>query len=316
MAVATGELNAQEAFIEGRIRLTGDQQKLIDSQPVFGALDGVFTTVRAQTEYRIRRTSRARAARGAGPRRAADRRSSPAPSWRGSSPLTFTALKTAVPAPDGGLRPPARATSAGGASTCCCEFEPVTFVVHLMQGGRLLVDEKQSAKPRGGQARFVFERRPGAAADRGRHRAARRRVVRARRRASSTGPPLDRARPGGLEVDAEELAAPLRRRTTCGCHGSCATSTASPGSAAVLANEVCHRAKLSPFAMTGKLGADGADEGRRRHPRGGRRGPGLRAHPPRHELVGRPSRPGAQPRRRALPGVRRHHPQVSTAATP
>ena len=26
----------------------------------------------------------------------------------------------------------------------------------------------------------------------------------------------------------------------------------------MLANEVCHRAKISPFAMTGKLGADGA----------------------------------------------------------
>ena len=42
VAVATGELNAQEAFIGGRIRLTGDQQKLLDSQPVFRALDGVF----------------------------------------------------------------------------------------------------------------------------------------------------------------------------------------------------------------------------------------------------------------------------------
>ena len=47
--------------------------------------------------------------------------------------------------------------SAGAASTSSCEFEPVTFVVHLMQGGRLLVDAKQSAKPRGGQARFVFD---------------------------------------------------------------------------------------------------------------------------------------------------------------
>ena len=52
MAVATGELNAQEAFMDGRIRLSGDQQKLLDSQPVFRALDGVFTTVRARTEYR------------------------------------------------------------------------------------------------------------------------------------------------------------------------------------------------------------------------------------------------------------------------
>ena len=51
-AVATGELNAQEAFIKGLIRLTGNQQKLIESQPVFAALDAVFTTVREQTEYR------------------------------------------------------------------------------------------------------------------------------------------------------------------------------------------------------------------------------------------------------------------------
>jgi formamidopyrimidine-DNA glycosylase len=28
----------------------------------------------------------------------------------------------------------------------------------------------------------------------------------------------------------------------------------------MLANEVCHRAKLSPFAMTGKLGAEGAHQ--------------------------------------------------------
>ena len=52
VAVATGELNAQEAFIGGRIRLTGDQQKLLDSQPVFQALDGVFNAVRPLTEYR------------------------------------------------------------------------------------------------------------------------------------------------------------------------------------------------------------------------------------------------------------------------
>jgi hypothetical protein len=52
VAVATGELNAQEAFIGGRIRLTGDQQKLLDSQAVFRALDGVFQAVRPRTEYR------------------------------------------------------------------------------------------------------------------------------------------------------------------------------------------------------------------------------------------------------------------------
>ncbi|MGB0114758.1 MAG: SCP2 sterol-binding domain-containing protein [Ilumatobacteraceae bacterium] len=51
VAVATGELNAQEAFIGGRILLFGDQQRLLDSQPVFGALDAVFATVREQTSY-------------------------------------------------------------------------------------------------------------------------------------------------------------------------------------------------------------------------------------------------------------------------
>jgi putative sterol carrier protein len=49
--VATGELNAQEAFINGHIRLFGDQQKLLESQPVFGALDAVFASVRDRTVY-------------------------------------------------------------------------------------------------------------------------------------------------------------------------------------------------------------------------------------------------------------------------
>jgi len=51
-AVATDKLNAQQAFITGRIRLYGDQEKLVASTPVFAALDGVFATVRTFTEYR------------------------------------------------------------------------------------------------------------------------------------------------------------------------------------------------------------------------------------------------------------------------
>ena len=52
VGVATGEVNAQEAFIRGRILLTGNQQLLVESQAVFGALDAVFTSVRERTEYR------------------------------------------------------------------------------------------------------------------------------------------------------------------------------------------------------------------------------------------------------------------------
>jgi hypothetical protein len=51
VGVATGDQNAQEAFLAGRIRLSGDQQKLIASQPVFAALDTVFKNVRERTEY-------------------------------------------------------------------------------------------------------------------------------------------------------------------------------------------------------------------------------------------------------------------------
>ena len=51
VGVATGTLNAQEAFIKGRILLTGSQQKLMEAQPVFGALDAVFAAVREHTDY-------------------------------------------------------------------------------------------------------------------------------------------------------------------------------------------------------------------------------------------------------------------------
>lgn len=51
VGVATGVLNAQEAFIQGRILLTGDQQKLMDNQTIFGAMSAVFDNVRSHTEY-------------------------------------------------------------------------------------------------------------------------------------------------------------------------------------------------------------------------------------------------------------------------
>lgn len=49
--VATGSLNAQEAFMGGHIHLTGDQQRLLQSAAVFGALDAVFADLRDRTEY-------------------------------------------------------------------------------------------------------------------------------------------------------------------------------------------------------------------------------------------------------------------------
>ena len=51
VAVATGAQNAQEAFITGKILLFGDRQALMRAQPVFGALDAVFSSVRERTRY-------------------------------------------------------------------------------------------------------------------------------------------------------------------------------------------------------------------------------------------------------------------------
>jgi hypothetical protein len=51
VAVAQGELNAQEAFLAGSIRLTGSQLALMSNQDLFAALGAVFDRVRPGTEY-------------------------------------------------------------------------------------------------------------------------------------------------------------------------------------------------------------------------------------------------------------------------
>ena len=51
VAVATGTLNAQEAFITGHLVLTGDQQHLLAVQPLLLALDDVMRSVNEQTSY-------------------------------------------------------------------------------------------------------------------------------------------------------------------------------------------------------------------------------------------------------------------------
>ena len=69
--------------------------------------------------------------------------------------LTFTALKTVLPAPDDAYGHQLVEVGRIG-KYLLVRFEPVTFVVHLMQGGRLEPDAKRSAKPRGGLARWTF----------------------------------------------------------------------------------------------------------------------------------------------------------------
>ncbi len=174
-------------------------------------------------------------------------------------PLNFTVLKTAAPAPSEASGRPLLDVGRRG-KYLLARFEPVTFIVHLMQGGRLLVDAKQSAKPRNGQARFVFqgtqpalllteagtERRAGVWC-----------VPTPAAGGAPEGPPLDRLGPEALEVTAEQLAESFKGHNM-RVHGYLRDQHMIAGLGRMLANEVCHRAKISPFAMTGKLGADGA----------------------------------------------------------
>jgi hypothetical protein len=51
VGVATGTLAAQEAFLKGFIKLSGDKDKLVKAQPVLAALEPIFARVRDVTEY-------------------------------------------------------------------------------------------------------------------------------------------------------------------------------------------------------------------------------------------------------------------------
>ena len=170
-------------------------------------------------------------------------------------PITFTALKTAVPAPDGAYGHPLERVGRRG-KYLLMEFEPLTFVVHLMQGGRLKEDEKQSPKPRGGQARWRFEDgRALLLTEAGTERRAGVWCVPAGE--ELTSPPLVKLGPEATDVTPEELAA-LFTEHRMRLHTFLRDQRCIAGIGRRLANEVCHRAKLSPFAGTAKLGLEGA----------------------------------------------------------
>ena len=174
------------------------------------------------------------------------------------TPLTFTALKTAVPAPDEAYGHPLVEVGRRG-KYLLVRFEPVTFVIHLMQGGRLLVDAKQALKPRGGQARFVFDDDGPALllTEQGTERKAG--IWCVPTDSLPDGPPLDHLGPEADRIEPDELLTRFRAKSM-RLHGFLRDQRCIAGLGRRLANEICHRAKRSPFAMTGKLGPDDAAE--------------------------------------------------------
>ena len=129
----------------------------------------------------------------------------------------------------------------------------LTFVVHLMQAGRLRPDAKQARKPRGGMARWAFadgtalllteagsERRAGVwlvAGD------------------PSGTEPLARLGPDADTVGRDELASRLASASE-RVHGFLRDQSHLAGIGRLLANEVLHAARISPFAHTSRLDDD------------------------------------------------------------
>ncbi|MCB1259972.1 MAG: hypothetical protein KDB33_06215, partial [Acidimicrobiales bacterium] len=124
---------------------------------------------------------------------------------------------------------------------------------HLMQGGRLRPDEKQSAKPRGGIARWRFaDGRALLLTEPGTERRAGVWMVAGDANGQE---PLADLGPDAETLDAagwSEVLAPRTGRL----HGVLRDQQAVAGIGRRLANEICHRAKLSPFAGAAKLDAD------------------------------------------------------------
>lgn len=169
-------------------------------------------------------------------------------------PLTFTVLKTALPRPEQAYGQALQAVGRRG-KYLLLGFGEITFAVHLMQGGRLVVDTKQSPKPRNGQARFVFTDGPALLlTEAGTERRA---GVWCVAITQLDGPPLDRLGPEALSFTPESLATSFAADNM-RLHGFLRDQRHIAGLGRMLANEICHRAKLSPFSMTGKLGEPGA----------------------------------------------------------
>ena len=163
--------------------------------------------------------------------------------------LNFTALKTASPDPSDALGAAVVFIGRRG-KYLVIDLGHVSFVIHLMQAGRLVVDESRSARPRGGLARWVFdEDRALLLTEAGKERRAGIWVVdgdfEQQEPLTGLGPDADLV----SLSDLADLAGAQSRRL----HGFLRDQQVMAGLGRRLANEICHRARLSPFINTTKL---------------------------------------------------------------
>jgi formamidopyrimidine-DNA glycosylase len=175
-------------------------------------------------------------------------------SLKGFRPITFYVLKTFSPDPARAHGETLERVTTRG-KYLQMWFENTVFTVHLMQGGRLRPDEKQSAKPRGGQARWTFDDGSALLLTEGGS------DKRAGVWVASSMTDLETIEPlEGLGQDADSIdigtLQKLLTEHSMRIHGFLRRQHILAGIGRRLANDICHEAMISPFATTAKLGGD------------------------------------------------------------
>ena len=171
-------------------------------------------------------------------------------------PLHLTTLKTFDPNPRDACGLTLTGTGRRGKYVKLHFENELTFVVHLMQGGRLRSDPTRAKKPRGGMARWEFgdddalllteagtEHNVGVWLVRGE---------------TEGVAPLDGLGPDVDMVTRDQLTEILQVENA-RIHGFLRRQRHVAGIGRLLANEILHVAKLSPFAMSSKLVEDQID---------------------------------------------------------
>jgi len=167
--------------------------------------------------------------------------------------LNFASLKTFSPPPDGAVG--STLIEVGRrAKTLQFRFDNGhTHVVHLMQGGRLRPDPKQSKKPRLGLARWVFDdEQAWLLTEAGKERKAGVWTVEGD---PDENPPLTETAPDCTEFSLADLAT-LCSSHSGRVHGLLRDQRKIAGLGRMLSNEILFDAGISPFANASKLTTD------------------------------------------------------------
>ena len=170
--------------------------------------------------------------------------------------LHLTALKTFNPNPRDTHGMALTRTGSRGKYLTMTFGDDLTYVVHLMQGGRLRPDPKRAKKPRGGMARWEFE--DGGAlllTEAGTEHKAGVWLVEGETEGAD---PLTELGPDADTVSRDQLAAILQEENS-RIHGFLRRQRHVAGIGRLLANEILHTAKISPFSMSTKLDDDEID---------------------------------------------------------